>query len=616
MQQKTWFRTLQRWRFGLSAVLDALFWYAALWIAVLARLDFTITNINVASLLQVATVAALVQLTTGIATGLYRGRRAIASFSEVRLVVLSTLLATVAAFVVVAVTGPPNLVPISTVFAAGAYQLLAALGIRYLGRLIIEIRTRSGHVREHRTLIFGAGDGGEQISNALLHNVHTDLDPVAFLDDDPTKRRLVLNGIRVVGTRADIAEMARRYDADTLLLAFPDASQEDTSAVADLGQAAGLTVKILPSVYTLTNGTVSVKDIRDIELSDFLNRDEVEIDDAEVLNLIAGKRVLVTGAGGSIGSVLCRTIADYKPARLIMLDHDENALHDLALSLNGQIPNLDDLVLCDIRDQAALHAVFESTHPDIVFHTAAHKHVPFLERFPSEGYKTNVVGTTNVLTAASDTATQRFINISTDKAADPINVLGETKRTAERITAHFDTTSTGRYLSVRFGNVLGSAGSVIPTFMKQLERGEPITVTDPEVTRYFMTTEEAVLLVLQAAALGEGGDVLVLDMGEPVSIDTLARRLSRQVAPGREPDIVYTGLRPGEKLHEVLTTEMDTPLEQPHPRLSRYAVPPLDPNDPSAITVGSPPVPSHSSAPSSRPSDRLTPPLQAVESKQ
>jgi FlaA1/EpsC-like NDP-sugar epimerase len=261
-----------------------------------------------------------------------------------------------------------------------------------------------------------------------------------------------------------------------------------------------------------------------------------------------------------------------------MLDHDENALHRLQLSIEGRAllesPNL---VLCDIRDREALRTVFESTHPDIVFHAAAHKHVTFLERFPSEGAKTNVGGTTNVLTAASETGVERFINISTDKAADPVNVLGKTKRKAERITAHFDMISSGRYMSVRFGNVLGSNGSVIPTFIEQINQGEPITVTDPAATRYFMTAEEAVVLVLQAAALGKGGDVLVLDMGEPVSIDMLARRLSRQIVPGQVPNIVYTGLRPGEKLHEVLVNEHDDPLEQPHPRLSRYAVPPLEP---------------------------------------
>lgn len=586
MQQKTWFRMLQRWRFALSAIFDILFWYTALFVAVLARLDFDLTRVDVPTLLQVATIAAAVQAVTGIFTGLYRGRRSIASFGEVRLVVLATAVATAVAFAAAVLTGPPNLVPISTVFAAGAYQLLGALGIRYLGRLIIEVTSRSTHARSHRTIIFGAGEAGDQVSAALIKDRNTDLDPVAFLDDDPTKRRLNLNGIRVTGTRNDIADTAERFEADTLLLAIPGAAQQDTNAVADLGTAAGLAVKIIPSVWALTGPTVRVTDIRDIELSDFLNRDEVVIDDAEVRNLIAGKRVLVTGAGGSIGSVLCRTILDHEPARLIMVDHDENALHRLQLSIEGRaLLESPDLVLCDIRDADAVRTVFDASHPHVVFHTAAHKHVTFLERFPSEGIKTNVEGTTNVLAAASATGTERFVNISTDKAADPVNVLGTTKRTAERITAHFDSISDGRYLSVRFGNVLGSNGSVVPTFMAQLERGEPLTVTDAEATRYFMTIPEAVLLVLQAAALGRGGDVLVLDMGTPVSIDMLARRVSRLVAPGREPDIVYTGLRPGEKLHEDLVTDTDEPLEQPHPRLSRYAVPPLDPNSRTALEL-------------------------------
>jgi len=578
MRQTVGFRILQRCRFPLSAAFDVVFWYGALWVAVLARLDFSMANADVPALLGVATIAAGLQLATGVISGLYRGRRAIASFAEVRLVALSTFVATFAAFFLVVISGPPNLVPLSTVFAAGTYQLVGALGVRYIARLVVETRSRSMHPRPHGTIIFGAGEAGDQISSALLQDQLTDLDPVAFLDDDPTKRRLVLNGIHVVGDRTDIAAIAARFEADTLLLALPGSSQDNITALADLGQDAGLEVKVLPSAHVLTGPTVRVTDIRDITLSDFLDRDEVEIDDAEVGAMLHGKRVLVTGAGGSIGSVLCRTILRYAPSRLIMLDHDENALHCLQLSIEGHaLLESPDLVLCDIRDREALRTVFGSARPDIVFHAAAHKHVTFLERFPSEGAKTNVGGTTNVLAAASESGVERFINISTDKAADPVNVLGKTKRQAERITAYFDSISSGRYVSVRFGNVLGSNGSVIPTFMEQIKQGKPITVTDPAATRYFMTTEEAVLLVLQAAALAHGGDVFVLDMGEPVSIEMLARRLSRQVAPGREPDIIYTGLRPGEKLHEVLANGHDDLLEQPHPRLNRYAVPPLEP---------------------------------------
>jgi FlaA1/EpsC-like NDP-sugar epimerase len=572
------FYLLQRWRYPLSAAVDALLWYPALLVAVWARLDFVSAHVDVASTLLAATIAATVQLVSGQITDLYRGRRPIASFSEVRLVVLSSLTATVTLLLVDALPVTPRFVPLSTVLAAGAYQVLGALGIRYGARLVVEATSRSAHHRSQRTLIFGAGDAGDQISRALLEDAQTDIDPVAFLDDDPTKQRLVLNGIRVVGTRADMSAVARRFEADTLLIALAGAPQAIVNEVVDAGQGAGLAIKILPSAHALTQPTVRVKDIRDLEMTDFLNRDEVGIDDAAVRTYISGKRVLVTGAGGSIGSVLCRAIRSYEPARLIMVDRDENALHRLQVSLEGRPSHESpDLVLCDIRDRDALNAVFEAAQPDVVFHAAAHKHVTFLEQHPAEAFKTNVRGTINVLDAASQSGTERFINISTDKAADPVNVLGTSKRIAEQVTAAYNDHNPGRYLSVRFGNVLGSNGSVIPTFLQQIDSGLPITVTHPEVTRYFMTTEEAVLLVLQAGACGEGGDVLVLDMGEPVKIMELAQRLSRQVAPGRDVEITYTGLRPGEKLHEVLVSAEDVALGKPHERLSRFGVPPLDP---------------------------------------
>ena len=580
MQERSWFRALQRWRYPLSAIFDAAFWYVALGIAVLARLDFNQGRVDVAGLLQVATLMAAVHVTGGFMSGLYRGKRPIASFSEVRLVFLSTAAAAAAGFFLVVVAGPPNLVPLSSVLAASAYQLLGALGWRYGVRLLMELTGRSRHRREHRLLVFGAGEAGDQITKALIQDPLTDLDPVAFLDDDPTRRRLILHGVRVVGTRYDITAAADDYSADTLLLAIPTAPQEQITEIADIGHAAGLIVKILPSAHALTGSVVVVGDIRNIEMSDFLNRDEVRIDDDSVRGYIQGKSVLVTGAGGSIGSVLCRTLASYGPSRLIMLDHDENALHALTLPddrIRGLDP--DDLVLCDIRDLDAVRTVIDSVHPQVIFHAAAHKHVSLLERYPSEGIKTNVVATLNMLTAAAESGCERFINISTDKAADPINVLGMTKRAAEQLTAYFDSNAWGTYVSVRFGNVLGSKGSIIPTLMAQIRNNQAVTVTDAEATRYFMTAEEAVLLVLQAGALGHGGDVLVLDMGDPVNIDSLARRLCRLVAPTRVPEIVYIGLRPGEKLHEVLVHGDDEPAEWPHERLRRFRVPPLSPDE-------------------------------------
>ena len=345
----------------------------------------------------------------------------------------------------------------------------------------------------------------------------------------------------------------------------------------------------MPSFDAIVRLGLNVGDIRDVAMADFLYRDEVDIDNEAIEQYISGKRVLVTGAGGSIGSVLCRRLREFSPSALVMLDHDENALHALQLRHEGRAL-LDDpnLVLCDIRDARALESVFSAHEPEVVFHAAAHKHVPFLERFPEEAVKTNVLGTTNVLDAARRHDVERFINISSDKAADPISVLGTTKRIAERITAGVDSGTPGTYLSVRFGNVLGSAGSVIPTFADQIRNGEPVTVTHPEATRYFMTTDEAVLLVLQAAAVGRGGDVLVLDMGDPIRIADLPARLSAVIHPDAPPpEIVFTGLRPGEKLHETLVSASDEELDHPHEHVSRYRVPALDFNA-SMLSVAAP----------------------------
>jgi len=586
MKQQRWFRFVRRWRFPLSAVFDSFLWLVALYLAALARLSFEASAIDTSRYVLVALVAIATQLVAGVLFGLYRGRRPIASFGEVILLVASSLAAGSAATLVVIVAGGPRLLPISAVLAATAYQMLGALGVRYTARLVAGIKSRSSHFREHRTIVFGAGDAGEQIIWSLQRDGKTDLDPVALLDDDRTKKRLRLHGVPVVGNRSDIVATASRYSADTILLAIPSATQAELNDLADASFEAGLAVKVLPRLASLSDDSVRARDIRDIEMADFLDRDEVNIDIESVRSYLTGKRVLVTGAGGSIGSVLCRTISGLDPARLIMLDHNENALQALQLSLDGKgLLTSPDLVLCDIRDEDAVRTVFETTHPEVVFHAAAHKHVTFLERFPSEGHKTNVEGSRNVLEAAASAGVERYVNISTDKAADPINVLGRTKREAELLTAATNATNHGRYLSVRFGNVLGSNGSVVPTFVEQLRNGKPVTVTDPEVTRFFMTVEEAVLLVLQAGALGKGGDVLVLDMGEPVRIVDLATRLAHQITPDVVPQIVYTGLRSGEKLHEQLVSTEDLPLERPHPRLSRYAVPHIDPKSKSLVTL-------------------------------
>jgi FlaA1/EpsC-like NDP-sugar epimerase len=336
-----------------------------------------------------------------------------------------------------------------------------------------------------------------------------------------------------------------------------------------------LEVKVLPAMSELLGDhRVGIRDVRDIDMGDLLGRRQIETDVDEIAGYLVGQRVLVTGAGGSIGSELCLQIARYKPAELIMLDRDESALHAVQLSLHGEARlDLPEVVLADIRDAVVLQEIFAERRPHVVFHAAALKHVNMLEQYPDEGWKTNVLGTRNVLEAAYSVGVSHFINISTDKAAKPLNVLGRTKRLAEQLTSSYAQRTGGAYISVRFGNVLGSRGSVLTTFAAQIARGGPVTVTHAETTRYFMTISESVQLVIQAGAIGDGGEVLVLDMGEPVRIADVARQLIDLA--GQEIEIVYTGLRPGEKLHEELFSLDEVGTRREHPLISHVAVPPL-----------------------------------------
>ncbi|MBK5267205.1 MAG: polysaccharide biosynthesis protein, partial [Acidimicrobiia bacterium] len=482
---------------------------------------------------------------------------------------------TATVFVVVWSRPGPNLVPLSAVLAAGAYLSIGAFGVRYILRLVVE-RSSPHRIGTERLLVFGAGDAGYQAAKALLHDPASDLTPVAFLDDDVSKRSLRLLGLRVVGGRGQIAAAAAEYQASSLLIAIPAAPHGELVKIADAGIDAGLAVKILPSLSKIALEGIRVKNIREIELADFLDREETHLDLKAIGGYITGKRILVTGAGGSIGTQLCQTLMRFAPSAILALDHAENNLHRLGLSAAGDSSETPlHLTLGDVRDAGRMLALFEEYRPDVVFHTAAHKHVPFLEEFPEEATKTNVFGTLNVLQAAHKAQVGTFVNISTDKAADPISALGITKRTAELLTSYYSTFADGKYLSVRFGNVLGSDGSVIPTFREQLRQNKPLTITHPDATRYFMTVAEAVELVIQAGSMGTENDLFVLDMGEPVRIVDLARRLSAALRPGMPLQIEEIGLRHGEKLHEVLFHDSDESVEKPHDRIWRCRVEPL-----------------------------------------
>lgn len=548
----------------------------ALLVAVLARFDFALSEVDPAGLALFMPVAALIQGPVGLAAGLYRGRWRYGSFDEM------AALARAVAVTACAIAGLDLLfpgsrpVPLSAPLAGGFVALVLMAAVRYGWRLMLDRRRRPSAESSTALLVFGAGEGGWQVLNAMLHDPASPYYPVGLLDDDPTKRNLRIMGVPVVGARHHVAQAAARLGAEALLIAIPSADNELVNELNDLGRQAGLQVKVLPAVRDLFGGGVGVGDIRDIEPCDLLGRHHIETDLASIAGYLTGARVLVTGAGGSIGSELCRQISRFAPAELIMLDRDESALHAVQLSIRGRaLLDTEDLVLADIRDIQRLTELFEERRPQVVFHAAALKHLTLLEMNPGEAVKSNVWGTLAVLRAASAAGVERFVNISTDKAADPASVLGFTKRIGERLTAHADTEADGTYLSVRFGNVLGSRGSVLSCFQAQVEGGGPVTVTDPDVTRYFMTVEEASELVIQAGAIGRDGEVLVLDMGDPVRIDDVARRFIGQAS--YPIDIEYTGLRPGEKLHEALLGEGELDQRPIHPLISHVAVPALDP---------------------------------------
>jgi FlaA1/EpsC-like NDP-sugar epimerase len=560
-----------------QAGIDVCAWAIALTFATSVRWNFEFDKMDYGGLLVIIPLAALAQVISGWASGLYTRRWRFGSFEEVaglaRAATITTALVLGIDFW--ATPGPPRLIPLSAALAGGVVAFALMGGARYLWRLGLE-RQRRPDENASRLLVFGAGDGGAQVIQAMLRDPTSPYVPVALLDDDPARSNLRIMGVPVVGGRHRMVAAKEAMHAEGLLIAIPSASADLVGELTDLANDAGLSVKVLPPVAELFEGNVGIGDIRDVDAADLLGRHEVHTDVESIAGYLTGKRVLVTGAGGSIGSELCRQIYRFAPAELIMVDHDESALHSVQLSIEGRaLLDSPNLVLLDIRDIERVKQVFAERRPEVVFHAAALKHLTLLEQHPEEAVKTNVWGTLSLLHVSRAHGVERFVNISTDKAADPTSVLGYSKRVAERLTAHFGAESPGVYQSVRFGNVLGSRGSVLETFRVQLEAGGPLTVTDPEVTRYFMTVEEAVQLVIQAGAIGRSGEALVLDMGEPVRIADVANRLARMWK--RRVEVVYTGLRPGEKLNEVLLGDAEEGARPVHPLISHVSVPALDP---------------------------------------
>ena len=561
-------------RWMLTALVDAVAWIGGTALATLARYSGSVPNRSVMGMLVLGVFAAAIALVGGEVTGLHRGRYIIGSFDEVS-AVITVFAASTIAMVLANALFYPRLIPLSSAMVSGVVALVLAFAPRWALRRSRERSLGPDGTTARRALVFGAGQAGNEIVRALLRDPHSPLLPVALIDDDPMKTNRSVLGIRVMGTRNSIPQLARALRADCLLVAVPSAQPELKVELASIAESCGLSVRILPPLCELVDSAVTVRDIREVSEADLLGRPQVDIDLDAISAYLRDRVVLVTGAGGSIGSEICRQVKKFGPSQLVMLDRDESALHGVQLSIEGQALLSDrNLIVADIRDRERMRSLFRTHRPDVVFHAAALKHLPLLEMHPDEGIKTNVWGTHHILEAALEYGTDCVVNISTDKAADPSSVLGCTKLIAERLTAEAATRSPGKFVSVRFGNVLGSRGSVLPTFRAQIESGGPVTVTDPDVTRYFMTTVEAVSLVMQAAVIGASGEVLVLDMGEPVRIDDVARRLIAR--SGRHIEIRYTGLRPGEKLHERLVGTDEIAVSRDHSLVLHTHVPAID----------------------------------------
>lgn len=549
------------YRRAIQALWDGFSWVVAVLVASALRYDGSPNITVLQSALAIGVGLGLLQVLVGRITQRFRGRRIIGSFDEISVITFTAALVTLIGALFVSLFSPPPL-PRSVPFIAGAIALSVLLGGRFVLRTY---RQRSLFTQDgERVLIYGAGDSGDQIIRQMLLTPSAKFIPVAIIDDNPRKRDLRVHGVRVVGTIADLEQVLRKTGCTTLVVAIAGI---DSRSLLDLDRrcsALNVALRVIPTTSEIVGGAVKLGDISHVTDEDLLGRRPIETDEAGIFELIAGKRILITGAGGSIGSELARQVHKYQPAYVGILDRDESAIHAVQLSIDGRgLLDTNNLILADIRDSEWITEIMESVKPEVVFHAAALKHLPLLQRFPTEAHKTNVIGTQNVLEAAKAVGVDVFINISTDKAADPSCVLGQSKLKTEQLIAQEESLNGQRFMSVRFGNVLGSRGSVLTAFRHQIEHGGPVTVTDPEVTRYFMTIPEAVHLVLQAAVIGEHAETLILDMGEPVRIDDVARQMIKK--SGREIAIIYTGLRDGEKPAEILFAQNEHAVVKSHP---------------------------------------------------
>ncbi|HDR8126623.1 hypothetical protein CON01_04770 [Bacillus thuringiensis] len=449
-------------------------------------------------------------------------------------------------------------------------HLLLIGGSRFVWRMFRDTYITKATDKK-RTLIIGAGSAGTMVVRQLQHNKEADLYPIAFVDDDRNKQKLEIYNVPVVGTTNHIQEIVEDNDIEHIIIAIPSLNRGQINEVFEKCRKTKAKTQIVPMLEDLLDGKLSVNEFRDVQVEDLLGREPIKLDDAGIGEKITGKTILVTGAGGSIGSEICRQVMKYKPAKIVLLGHGENSIYNIEMEMRVTYKDTVEITteIADIQDRHKIFEIMKKHQPYIVYHAAAHKHVPLMERNPEEAVKNNIFGTKNVAEAADTFKVNTFVMVSTDKAVNPTNVMGATKRFAEMIVQHMASVSTGtRFVAVRFGNVLGSRGSVIPLFKKQIQKGGPVTVTHPDMIRYFMTIPEASRLVIQAGTLARGGELFVLDMGAPVKIVDLAKNLITLSGFSiEEIGIEFTGLRPGEKMYEELLNEGEIHPEQIFPKI-------------------------------------------------
>jgi FlaA1/EpsC-like NDP-sugar epimerase len=561
----------------LVQVSDSVAWAIAIFLGALLRYEFDTSALPTNQLSVLIASAAILGLVFGFSVSLYRKRFIVGSYEEVRALVLLSVIVTTVLTIGLLFFGAAWGIPRSVMLISAPIQLLIAGGFRsFLRAKRMRLSKRGSPPK--RAMILGAGNAAESLIPQLLLDPASPYTPVVLLDDDSSKANLQIRGIPVAGTWRDLSRVAQENQIDVVIVAIPSANAALLSRVYQDCRALKLRVVVLPTLKEYLGGKSSANELRSVSIEDLVGRQTVVLNSEKVSLLLEGKRVLVTGAGGSIGAELVKQVSSFSPNSLVLLDRDESALLSAQMGLESLITGTKvETVLCDIRDEDTLSKLFMKYAPDVVFHAAALKHVSMLERFPQEAWKTNVLGTWNVLDAARNSGVSVFVNISTDKAANPANVLGKSKKLAEELTAWVGGQTRQRFVSVRFGNVLGSRGSLVPILAEQISRGGPVTVTDKEATRYFMSIPEACQLVLQAASEGHNQEILLLDMGEPVSINEVAHRMIE--LSGQEVGVVYVGLRPGEKLHEDLISHHEAAIPSLHPRITKLKGTPRSPAD-------------------------------------